>query len=337
MRLFIYEWITGGGLLAHSGSLPESLLTEGLAMVQAVAEDFSAAGLQVTLLRDLRVDGLSARGGEINTVSSQGEHEEAFERLCREADAVLLVAPEIDGALTAVVKHAEAVGGRLISPGAGFVKVASDKHRTAERLRAAGVPTPHGVVLDSEASLSVDFPYPAVIKPLDGAGSQDIYVVSGPHDSPPAYVADRRLEELVPGIAASCAVLTGPKGATPLPPCRQRLSTDGRLRYLGGSTPLARGLAERAEQLALRALDALPPTQGYVGVDLVLGAAPDGSGDRVIEINPRLTTSYTGLRFAVKPNLALAMLAAARGEGSSIEVDDRPLEFGVDGAVSYTD
>ena len=57
MRLLIYEWITGGGLVGSEGALPESLLREGLAMVQAVAAD--AAGIEAirhrSLLRDLRL------------------------------------------------------------------------------------------------------------------------------------------------------------------------------------------------------------------------------------------------------------------------------------------
>ena len=53
---------------------------------------------------------------------------------------------------------------------------------------------------------------------------------------------------------------------------------------------------------------------GYVGVDLVLGVAGDGGDDAVIEINPRLTTSYLALRRLLRTNLAAAMLAVARGD-----------------------
>jgi hypothetical protein len=96
-----------------------------------------------------------------------------------------------------------------------------------------------------------------------------------------------------------------------LPACRQRLSADGRFQYLGGSAPLEANLAQRAQRLAEAALDCLPVTQGYVGVDLVLGPAEDGRGDVVVEINPRLTTSYVGLRRLLKTNLAAAMIEVA--------------------------
>ena len=51
---------------------------------------------------------------------------------------------------------------------------------------------------------------------------------------------------------------------------------------------------------AAATLGALPGLRGHVGVDLVV--APDRCV--VIEVNPRLTTSYVGLRRALRANLA---------------------------------
>src|SRR4029079_326018 len=124
------------------------------------------------------------------------------------------------------------------------------------------------------------------------------------YDAPPAYAWARRLESYVPGLAASVALLCAPVGRIRLALCKQRISEDGRLRYLGGELPLSAGLAERARTLANRAVAAMPAAIGYVGVDLVLGREPDGSADAVIEINPRLTTSYVGLRTAATMNMA---------------------------------
>jgi hypothetical protein len=120
-----------------------------------------------------------------------------------------------------------------------------------------------------------------------------------------------------------------------LVPCKQRITEDGRLRYRGGELPLAAGLGERAIAVADRALAALPATQGYVGLDLVLGRDPEGGEDFVIEVNPRLTTSYVGLRAATRSNLAEAMLRVAGGDTAPVEFLDRSLEFDVDGNVSF--
>ena len=74
---------------------------------------------------------------------------------------------------------------------------------------------------------------------------------------------------------------------------------------------------------------------GYLGVDLVLGADAAGSGDRVIEINPRLTTSYVGLRESLDGNLAAAMLAVAQGEAPVLATTGRGVAFTADGGIRW--
>jgi tyramine---L-glutamate ligase len=72
-----------------------------------------------------------------------------------------------------------------------------------------------------------------------------------------------------------------------------------------------------------------------VGGDLILGREPDGSEDCVIEVNPRLTTSFVGLRAAARSNLAEAMLQIAQGEEGNIQFADRAIEFDSSGNVSF--
>ena len=72
-----------------------------------------------------------------------------------------------------------------------------------------------------------------------------------------------------------------------------------------------RGLhPRRAEacELAQRAVALVPGLRGYVGVDLVLGEETCW----LIEINPRVTTSYVGLRRVVGLNMAAAIWRACR-------------------------
>jgi predicted ATP-grasp superfamily ATP-dependent carboligase len=96
---------------------------------------------------------------------------------------------------------------------------------------------------------------------------------------------------------------------------------------------LPRDLARRAVQLSARAIAALPAKLGYVGIDLVLGEAADGSADYVIEVNPRLTTSYVGLRRAAEGNLAAALVAVAEGRPAHLTFRAQPLEFLSDGTI----
>jgi predicted ATP-grasp superfamily ATP-dependent carboligase len=336
MHFFVYEWATGGGLVDAAGPVPASILREGAAMIGALAGDLvRIANCRVSALRDPRVLQLSLPGCAVFDVISRKSHREEFERLAAEADATILIAPELDDILLKAAQLATASGARLMSPSVDFIRIAADKQRTCEILAAAGVPVPSGRRLEPDEPLPSDFEYPAVVKPVIGAGSQDTFMVSGPYDGTPAYAWPRRLEIYVPGLAVSVAMLCGPGGRISLEPCKQRISEDGRLRYLGGEMPLAAGLAERARSLGERALAAMPMAIGYVGVDLVLGREPDGSQDAVIEINPRMTTSYVGLRTAAIGNLAEAMWRVAQSDAPPVEFSSKPIEFDANGNVSY--
>jgi predicted ATP-grasp superfamily ATP-dependent carboligase len=85
--------------------------------------------------------------------------------------------------------------------------------------------------------------------------------------------------------------------------------------------------------LGTNALKSFGSLRGYIGIDLVLGVEPDGSDDFVVEINPRPTTSYVGLRAAARTNLAEAMLRIAEGYEADILFDDRHIVFNSAGEV----
>jgi predicted ATP-grasp superfamily ATP-dependent carboligase len=333
MRIFVYEYITGGGLWRETpGATPEgSLLREGKAMVRAVAADFSSlAEVEVVALRDRRLAGFEIQGCRMLDIAGREEERGVLRELSASCDHTLIIAPEIDDALLTRCREVEAAGGRLLGPSVEFVEVASDKHATAERLRAAGVPTTTGIWLRPGDAIPPDFPLPAVSKPCRGAGSLGVRQIETQRELA-AVGRDinqaSRLEQFVPGLPASVAVLSGPGGIATLPACRQRLSDDGRFHYLGGELPLVPVLDRRARLLAESAVRALGRPRGYVGVDLVLGAAEDGSRDAVIEVNPRLTASYVGLRRASPKNLARAMLDVAAGRPPALSFVAQKVRF----------
>jgi predicted ATP-grasp superfamily ATP-dependent carboligase len=352
MRIFVYEFVTGGGGLAHQRSSElAALAAEGRAMVRALAADFAALpGVEVVTLRDARLAPLfSAERIQELPVFSADEEERAFGRLAARSTWTVLIAPETGGILRQRAEKVLAAGGRLLSPDAAFIALTTDKHQTALRLAARGVPVPPGQLLTADRLLAghgpalggdeAQWPWPMVVKPVDGCGSQGVQLLR----DAAAWRAVRpqlavrggswRVERWIEGLAASVSVLCGPGGRCALPACAQQLSDDGRFAYQGGRTPLPAGLDARARRLALRALAALPPTCGYVGVDLVLGADPAGEEDRVIEINPRLTTSYLGLRRALPDNLAGAMLRLALGQPWAWSEAPLDVQFTADGQV----
>lgn len=323
-----------------------SLAVEGRSMFAALAADLSAIrGVEVAALRDRRLGHSQPKPQRCIDVDAPYQRDAAFDRLAAEADWTVVIAPEIGGILFERCRRVGEIGGRLLGGSLEMVLLAGDKHATAEHLAKAGVPVPRGIPLILGQPWPKGFPYPAVWKPLDGAGSEGLRLISHRQaPMPPSEPRPGRLEEVCPrfsalkdvpaAAAASVAFLCGPAGYVELPACRQRLTES--FRYLGGSTPLPPPLSERASRLARRAVETLPGPLGFVGVDLVL-APEDAAHDVVIEINPRLTTSYVGLRAACRENLAAAMLAMAAGQPFRLSFRDTAIEWEAGGRVHEYD
>jgi len=294
-------------------------------------------------------------GLRVETVHEYPE-EQRFRELARAADYTLVIAPEFDDILWTRCRWVEEAGGKLLGPSADAVKRTGDKLRLARHLMDHGVPTPPVVrsqksevrsqksEVRSQRRYNTDLGFPAVWKPRYGAGSQATFLVHTAAEL--AACADQArtegwrgesiLQPFVPGLPASVALLLGPRQQMALLPGEQTLSTEGRFRYHGGTLPLPPQLGERAIELAWKAVRAVPGLQGYMGVDLVLGEASDGSQDWVIEINPRLTTSYVGLRALAETNLAEAMLRIVAGsEVPCLKWRPGAVQFQADGGVQF--
>jgi len=316
MTVFVYEDVCATGAGGDGTSPPApSLLAEGRAMLDAVTADARAvAGIRV-VTADTAAD---------------------FDRLAAEADLTLVIAPECGGRLESLCQRVLSVGGRLLGPTPDAVRLTADKLELSRHWVTHRVPTPEARPLDDEGERSgVSRPMlstsgglrrsarPVVVKPRDGAGSQATRLG---HLAAEPWSGPLIVQEYVEGFPASVACLVGPSGIFPLTPCEQRLSTDGRFQYHGGRLPIPDELATRATNVAVRAVECVPGLVGYVGVDVVLGH--DGR-DWVIEINPRITTSYIGLRQLAEGNLFAKMLAAVRGETPILRWKAVTVEFGL--------
>jgi predicted ATP-grasp superfamily ATP-dependent carboligase len=210
---------------AVEGQLPpsESLLREGSAMVRAVAEDLLRIdGCRLTTLRDVRLDDDLAAGGDQILIGSAEQERDELVRQAAEADWTIIIAPEFMGLLEqrcrwaertrygtaertnisrialatgsadinrialATGSHCDTATRNNVLPDSTLVALASDKHATAMALARANVPVPVSRLIECGSKLPIDFPYPAVAKPVDGAGSlglqwvEDHHVTLGP-------------------------------------------------------------------------------------------------------------------------------------------------------------
>ena len=334
MRVFVYEYLSSEGLAGAGGA---SLQSEGWAMLSAVLQDFSrCSGVRtITLLHPSLSSETLAVGIEAHFLEAETE-ERSFRALAADSDWSLIIAPEFDDILAQRCLWVDEAGGRLLGPSSAAVRLTADKRTLARHWIERGIPTPPAV--DSGA-----LSFPLVAKPRQGAGSQATFLIRDEDElkltrrsaTREGWIGELMLQPYIPGRAVSVAFLAGPGRLLALPATEQHLSNDGRFRYLGGRLPLPDNLDRRARRLAEQAVRVVEGLRGYFGVDLVLGEAEDGSADAVIEINPRLTTSYVGLRRLARFNLAEALLAIVSGAPiPSLRWRTQPIEFHSDGRIA---
>jgi len=312
VKLFIYEYASS----VAWEELPASIRREGRAMFEA-------------LLADARASSLVGPDGVLSfTQIPVAQERQRLQAAAAAADYSLIVAPEFDGLLLQRLEWALQAGGRLLCPGPAAVQLTADKWLMYQHWRARGVPTP-ATWLDG---MPPQGPGPFVSKWRDGAGSQDMWLAAATESRGERFL----WQTFHPGWPVSVSFLGGPDQATPLLAGWQRLSPLGRFEYAGGSLPLPPPLAERAVRLSQQAIEGVPDLLGYFGVDLLLAdTAETDAPDVAVEINPRLTTSYLGLRALSRKNLVTMMLALARGDPILPAWKPGNVEFTPDGQLRW--
>ena len=109
--------------------------------------------------------------------------------------------------------------------------------------------------------------------------------------------------------AASVSLLSTGKKALAISLNKQNVtlaSPNGASSYEGGSVPFDHWLKQEAFSVSQKIVESFPGLRGYVGVDFVLTEHKVF----VVDVNPRLTTSYVGLRKVAGFNVAQALLDA---------------------------
>lgn len=313
MRILVHEYASGGGFAGRN--VPRSLAREGSAMRAALVADLAAIGEhQIVTTADSRFPLKAPPGLEVVTLSPRSS-KRVLDQLISSADAVWLIAPETGRILERLAARVENRGKTLLGSGSAAIRRASDKAGLPRILARHGILHPPTHVFSAKTAREIG--YPMVVKPARGAGCEGVRLVRNVRELRQALgvalEADPRgralIQRYVPGMAASVSLLADGRRAVALTVNSQCMRTSRPFSYRGGRTPLEHPLAQRAAEAAVRACEALPGLCGYVGVDLVLTK----SEPVVIEVNPRLTTAYLGVRSVMDANVAAMVLAACEG------------------------
>jgi predicted ATP-grasp superfamily ATP-dependent carboligase len=274
-------------------------------MLQSLLDDLAELdGLEVLTTRDARLPPMSSPVDAIE-IRECDDVWRQWEACIQRSDAVWPVAPESGGALARLSRLAASHGKLLLGCSPQAVEVASSKLKTVQVLAACGIPV---VPTYRVQEVPSDWSGAWVLKPDDGAGCDDTRWFADTHalqtwlgNGMMTHVA----QPYLPGIPASLSMLCRDGKAWLLSCNRQLIAIrDERFSYGGSILNGMQAHWPACERIANEVAAAISGLAGYVGVDVLI----DAGKVTVLEVNPRLTTSYVGLRRAIGCNPAWLVL-----------------------------
>ncbi|MDI1300076.1 ATP-grasp domain-containing protein [Methylotenera sp.] len=321
LKLFVCEFITGGGLCAEA--LPASLVKEGALMRDALLADLiELDSYEIVTTHDAR---LVASPLVKSSLQVDSDFEDCFKNMLTQVDLVWLIAPESNGTLLKLSELCYEADVIFLGCEFDSTLIGTSKSLAYEALKEAQIftiPTIAGdeFILDETFSAAQSLQTLScsrwVAKPKDGAGCDGITVF----DDLQKLMAwlkqdDRYLNYIIQpyqqGIAASLSMLCRAGKGWLLSCNEQHISFDSDTFSLNGvAVNGMQAYWQRFETLARKVAKMLPDAAGYMGIDVIV----DVENDKiyVVEINPRLTTSYVGLREAIGHNPAKLILESIK-------------------------
>lgn len=327
MKIFVCEFLSSGGL--YRDNLPDALSKEACLMRDALLRDLAAiADLEVVQTYDPRTPPpISIKENRLKDAYpiAQGDDIWAVWQQCmQEADAVWLIAPETGGLLHKLTVMAEQAGKPIIGCHSSAVALTGNKYATYQQLSTHGILTP-ATYLAVDAQNIPDMPC-YVAKPVDGVSCEDTLVTSDRAHLQSWLNADRALgfksrldthivQPYIEGDAISLSAVFWANEVALLTINQQNISlSNGALAYHGSTLNVMPHLLASALSLLRQVQVAVPGLLGYVGLDIIAR----GDTLTLLEINPRLTTSYAGMRAAIGVNPAEMILQMVRNGNADL-------------------
>ena len=184
MKILLYEHVSGGGYAGKPLDL--SVLSEGFGMLRCLAQDFKAAGHEVTVLLDERISKMKPPIAAkcIVPVFQAQEVEKSLVNAAKINDAVYVIAPETGLILQSLVALVEKTAKMSLNCEANAIGKISDKTVLHKTLRNNGLCTPETIAFGVENDLAQvkreiksQLSYPVIVKPVDGVSCGGLSIV----------------------------------------------------------------------------------------------------------------------------------------------------------------
>jgi len=322
MRILVIEYGIGG---FSQGELIEEILLEGYAMLRALIEDLKKAEYYVITTIDSRFKKhCQLKADEIITVPKDKNPLKLLKTYLTRIDGAIIIAPAFKEALYGITCFFEKEKIKILGSTSNAVKICSNKYKTYNILKDARISIPKTILgslhedMKSLEEKALKIGYPVVLKPVDGVGCAGLSLVSKKEELKDAVERVRNetqecyflIQEYLEGDHASVSLLSNGEKVAALALNAQHIKlgppSEGSI-YEGGHTPFEHPSESLAIDEAVKAVKAIKGLKGYVGVDLVL----TGEKPVVVEVNPRLTTSYLGLREILTINIGAEIVKAS--------------------------
>ncbi len=296
MKIVVYEHFTSGALQGEA--LPVELAREGDAMLRSIVEDMLAnTAFQPIILRDNRLADLP--GAQNLPIANNPQYQQIWQQCLSNETLFLLIAPETDGVLQQLAEAVLKAGKTLLGSSPEAIDLCSDKLRCSEFLQQHGLPTVETQRAEDWLNQPL-FTGPIVCKPTDGAGCVETYYFAEAHHAA-VYLQklpeNKRRQQIVQpfcrGQAMSLSLFID-RSVQILSLNQQLINIDQQFSYQGSriGVPFPAMFSHAQAQILVDQLRlAMPDLSGFVGVDILI----DQQQARIIDINPRLTSSFNQL------------------------------------------
>ena len=306
MRLLVFEFITGGGLIDQP--LPVSLSQEGHLMRNALLDDlYALTDLNLLVLQDARLsfdDSQTPAGTQYLIIKRGMDLQCLLAARQTDYDAVWLIAPETDGILSLWCQFFSEQGKFLYTSAQQAVAICQDKFATTQLLQKSGIACVPSCVFDFSA---VEPLTSWVIKANDSVGCDQVYLIKSEQDWQnilPELHGEQNyiIQPYISGRTLSLSCLFNQGKAYFICCNEQHIHIERQQFVLSACTVNIHSTDHQAYQTLCQLIaETMPQLFGYVGIDFI----ETGTGESLIlEINPRLTTSYAGIKAALGINIA---------------------------------